>query len=65
MRDTSGVSVDVTRFSKSGSGNTAAECVASGEAAHMATARRVAHDEAYLSNFRSVFINSFFMIFRY
>ena len=42
MRDTSGVPVDVTRVSKSGSGNTAAEWVASGEATQRATARWVA-----------------------
>ena len=33
MRDTSGASVDVTRVSKSGSGNTAAEWVVNGETA--------------------------------
>ena len=42
MRDTSGASVDVTRVSKSGSGNTAAAWVVNGEATQRATARWVA-----------------------
>ena len=42
MRDTSGASVDVTRVSKSGNGNTAAVWVVNGEATQRATARWVA-----------------------
>ena len=42
MRDISGASVDVTRVSKSGNGNTAAVWVVSGEATQRATARWVA-----------------------
>ena len=45
MRDPSGASVDVTRVSKSGSGKTAAEWAANGEATHNATARCVATDK--------------------